>query len=161
MASADFATAATAQGKVLVYRTNQKPLPPGWIIDKTGKPSVNPEDLYDGGALLTSGEQKGSAMALIAELFGEAVLGTPHELNWFVIAVDLSRFTDQSAYFSQALSLQTKIEDCPPAAGVDKVRWPGQPEVESEATASSDGIEYSSLELDRLETLGNRLNIVL
>jgi uncharacterized oxidoreductase len=161
MASADFATAATAQGKVLVYRTNKKPLPPGWVIDKDGKPSVNPEDLYDGGALLTSGEQKGSAMALIAELFGEAVLGTPHELNWFVIAVDLNRFTDQAAYFSQALSLQTKIENCPPAAGVDKVRWPGQPEVESEAAASNDGIEYSSLELDRLATLGSRLNIVL
>lgn len=161
VASADFATAATAQGKVLIHRTNKRPLPEGWIIDKDGAPSVDPEDLYAGGALLTSGGQKGSAMAFIAELFGEAVLGTPHELNWFAIAVDLARFTTDTEYFARAASIREGMETCPPAHGFDRVRWPGQPEIESEQAAAQAGIEYSEPELVKLAALGRRFDISL
>lgn len=159
VASADFATAATAQGKVLVYKTNAQALPAGWIIDKDGKPSVNPEDLYRGGALMTAGAQKGYGMAILAELFGEAVLGTPHELNWFCVAVDVSRYTGRSEYFSHARTLQEKLEKCPPAEGFDSVRWPGQPELESEARAEEQGIEYSAAEVERLNVLGRRFDL--
>ena len=147
VSTADFATSATAQGKVLVYKTNKRPLPDGWIIDKHGNASNEAEDFYNGGALLPSGAHKGYGMGFIAELFAESALGVPHELNWFAVAVDLQQFTPKDSYFERANALKGKIETCPPAAGVDAVMWPGQPELKSEQHAREAGIEYSDLEL--------------
>ena len=46
---ADFATSTVADGKVAVYRAEGKTLPEGWILDKEGKPSTDPEAFFDGG----------------------------------------------------------------------------------------------------------------
>ncbi|MEB0014376.1 Ldh family oxidoreductase [Glaciimonas sp. Gout2] len=158
----DFATSATAQGKLLVHRTNRKPVPDGWLIDKEGNPSNDPESFYEGGALLSSGAHKGYGMAFLAELFGEAALGTPHELNWFAVAVDLKRFSAQEEYFSRSEKLKKKIEQSPPATGVAKVMWPGQPELETaESTCAKGSIEYSDLEFSKLSILGFRFGVRL
>ena len=44
----DFATTVVAEGKIQVARAKGADLPPGCILDKNGKPSVNPNDFYDG-----------------------------------------------------------------------------------------------------------------
>ncbi|MGB8420806.1 Ldh family oxidoreductase [Paraburkholderia sp.] len=158
VSTADFATSATAQGKVHVYRTNKAQLPEGWVIDSEGRATTDPEALYRGGAMLSAGAHKGYGMGFIAELFGDAALGIPHELNWFVLAVDLGKLTGRSAYFDHAQQLRQKIEACPPAQGFDKARWPGQPEIETE-TRNSGTIEYSEAELGSLAQLTHRFGI--
>ncbi|MBS0532165.1 MAG: Ldh family oxidoreductase [Proteobacteria bacterium] len=156
IATADFATSATAQGKLLVYRTNNKPAPADWIIDSEGRPTTNVCDFYDGGAMLPAGAHKGYGLGFMAELFGDAALGVPHELNWFMVAMDLNRFTSPGDYAASAAMLRSKIESCPPADGVAKVMWPGQPEVESKARQSAVGIEYAPDELRCLAALETR-----
>jgi LDH2 family malate/lactate/ureidoglycolate dehydrogenase len=52
--------------------------------------------------------------------------------------------------------LRSKIEACPPASGVVKVMWPGQPEVEIKARQSTEGIEYEPDELRSLSALATR-----
>lgn len=160
-ATSDFATSSTAQGKLLIYRTNNTPVPAGWIIDKTGRPTTDANDFYDGGAMLPSAGAKGYGLGLIAELFGDAVLGTPHELNWFMVAVDLKRFVDVDGYFSAAQRLRSEIEACPPQDGFKKVMWPGQPELELKALQQTEGIEYSDKEVCSLEGLESRFSIKL
>lgn len=161
VASSDFATSATAQGKLLVYRTNKAPVPPGWIIDRQGRPSTNAEDFYDGGAMLPSAGAKGYGLGFMAELFGEAALGTPHELNWFITAVDLSRFADRTCYLTNATRFKREIENCPPAEGFDKVRWPGQPELEKLEEQSQRGISYSDDEVRSVAHLETRFSTKL
>jgi LDH2 family malate/lactate/ureidoglycolate dehydrogenase len=162
VATADFATSATAQGKLLVYRTNKLPVPDGWLIDEQGGATNDPEAFYAGGALLPAGGHKGYGMAFLAELFGEAALGVPHELNWFVIAVDLGALTSRDSYLAHASRLKEKIEVTPPSPGFRKVMWPGQPEMETQkATAAAGGIEYSTFELEHLSELGARLGVAL
>lgn len=156
IATTDFATSATAQGKLLVYRTNNKPAPADWIIDREGRPTTNVLDFYDGGAMLPAGAHKGYGLGFMAELFGDAALGVPHELNWFMVAMDLNRFASPGDYVASAAALRSKIECCPPADGVAKVMWPGQPEVEAKARQSAVGIEYAPDELRSLATLGTR-----
>lgn len=160
-ASSDFATSATAQGKLLVLRTNKTPVPNGWIIDKNGQPTTNAEDFYDGGAMLPSGGVKGYGMGFMAELFGDAGLGTPHELNWFMVAVDLNRFTQPANYFPAAAHFREEIESCPPADGVSRVMWPGQPEAETRERQLRDGIEYSDDEIRSVAALEARFSIKL
>jgi LDH2 family malate/lactate/ureidoglycolate dehydrogenase len=94
----------------------------------------------------------------MAELFGDAVLGEPHELNWFVVASDLSRFRRAPDYFDAAKVLREKIETCPPADGVEKVMWPGQPELESKSRQGAEGIDYSVDELNSLAPLEARFS---
>ncbi len=156
IATSDFATSATAQGKLLVYRTNDRPVPPGWIIDKDGRATSDVREFYEGGAMLPAGGVKGYGLGFMAELFGDAVLGEPHELNWFIVAADINRFIGESDYFSAAKVLREKIETCPPAVGVEKVMWPGQPEIESTSRQVAEGIEYSADELNSLSSLEAR-----
>src|SRR5581483_5904674 len=65
---ADFSTAAVAEGKVRVALAKGEKIPPTWVVDRDGKPTTDPAKLYDGGALLTFGEHKGFALALLADV---------------------------------------------------------------------------------------------
>ena len=55
----DIATSVVAEGKLQVARSKNAELPPGYIVDKEGRPSTNPNDFYDGGFLLPFGGHKG------------------------------------------------------------------------------------------------------
>src|SRR2546426_7098268 len=62
---ADFATSAASEGKIRIKRNHGQKLPADWIIDKHGGPSVNPDDFYNGGAILPFGGFKGYAVSLL------------------------------------------------------------------------------------------------
>ena len=51
----DMATSAVAAGKVSLARNRREPIPTGWVIDKDGNPTNDPEDYYSGGAILPVG----------------------------------------------------------------------------------------------------------
>ncbi len=125
---ADFATSTVADGKVAVYRAEGKVLPEGWILDKHGNPSTDPEDFFDGGMHLPAAGHKGYGLGLIAELVGDAVLNAPPEFNWFVITVDLGFFRPAAAYDESAERFLQFVKDVPPAEGFQEVLLPGEPE---------------------------------
>lgn len=54
----DLATSAVAFGKVEIARRLKKEMPEGWCIDKEGKPTTVPDEMMDGGALLTLGSDR-------------------------------------------------------------------------------------------------------
>lgn len=74
----DIATSVVAEGKVRMYRGRDLRTPVGWIIDSEGNPTRNPQDFYDGGAILPLGHEqghKGYALAFMVELFGGILSG--------------------------------------------------------------------------------------
>lgn len=71
----DFATAAAAEGKLRVARAKGEHVPPGAIVDKFGQPSTDPEDYYDGGALMPFGGHKGYGISVFIELLGGGLSG--------------------------------------------------------------------------------------
>ncbi len=71
----DFATAASAEGKLRVARANKQAIGPGTVIDKNGVESLDPNAFYEGGALLPFGGHKGYCMSLMIELLGGAISG--------------------------------------------------------------------------------------
>jgi len=54
----DMATAAAANGKLEIAQRANQPIPEGWVQDKDGKVSVNPNELKNGGSLLPLGSDK-------------------------------------------------------------------------------------------------------
>lgn len=125
----DFATAAGAGGKVYAARSAGRALPEGLCIDANGKPTTDPEDYFNGGALLPMAGPKGYGMAIVAELLGEAVFGQAMDgMNWVCVCVDLGRFRNASAYQNAAEVCLEELRTCPPAPGFDRVEVPGERE---------------------------------
>lgn len=54
----DMATAAAANGKLEIAQRANKDVPSGWIQDKEGNSSINPNELKSGGSLLPLGSDK-------------------------------------------------------------------------------------------------------
>ena len=48
-------------------------MPPGWIVDREGRPTTDPKDFFAGGALLTIGAHKGSGLSILTDLLAGAV----------------------------------------------------------------------------------------
>lgn len=72
----DFATAAVAEGKVRVAARKGAQLPPGGVQTAEGRPTTDPNDFYDGGAILPFGQHKGYALSVVIQLLGDALTGS-------------------------------------------------------------------------------------
>ncbi|MEM1298104.1 MAG: Ldh family oxidoreductase [Pseudomonadota bacterium] len=135
----DFATGQIAGGWLYAARSAGGLVPEGSIIDSNGNPTRDPEDYFNGGAILPMGGHKGYALSLMAELIGEAMLGpSSPECNWFLLAIDTKRFREPNALKAAAEDVLADLRACPPAPGFDRVEIPG--EREREQRTRSNGI---------------------
>ena len=135
----DFATGVIGGGWAYAAQSAGALLPEGCIIDKDGNPTRNPEDYFEGGAILPMGAHKGYALSLVAELIGEAMLGpSSPECNWFLLAINTRKYRAPDALQAAAEDLLADIRACPPASGFDRVEIPG--EREREQRKRSNGI---------------------
>ncbi len=131
----DFATSKIAGGWIYAARSAGALLPEGCVIDRDGNATRDPEDYFSGGAILPAGGHKGYALALMAE----AMLGSVEtESNWLLIAIDASRYRDESAMRRTAEEILAEMRDCPPAPGFERVEVPG--ERERNHRTNSDGM---------------------
>ena len=145
----DIATATVAEGKLRVARARELPAPEGAIVDRDGLPSVNPNDFYDGGALLPFGAHKGSGLSILAQLVGVGLAGaTPDILAQhrggngpLVIALDIGAFVPLATFRARVEEQCAEIASAEPAAGVDRVYLPGEPELERREERERDGVE--------------------
>lgn len=71
----DFATSAIARGDIELHRRAGKAIPEGWGVDADGQPSTEANVVLDGGAMLTFGGHKGSALAAMVELIAGPLIG--------------------------------------------------------------------------------------
>ena len=155
----DFATSATAQGKVMMARNTGAALPEGLILDQKGRPSTDPNDFYDGGALLPAAGPKGGGLALIAELIGEALLGPPHEFNWLFVMMKVEAFRELGAYGADAEAFLARVRACPPQEGFERVNLPGELERERAAQRRQDGIVIDETIWDGIAEAAGKVGI--
>ena len=111
----DFATSRIAGGWIYAARSAGALLPENCVIDRDGNPTRDPEDYFNGGAILPSGGHKGYALALVAELIGEAMLGpATTECNWLLIVLDATRYRSAGPLQSAAEKVLDELRNCPP-----------------------------------------------
>ncbi len=156
---ADFSTSMTAEGKVRFYRERGQLLPAGWILDKAGVPSRDPNDLYAGGAILPMGAHKGYGLSLFNEFLGGIMLGTPYEANWSVVVIDVSTFADPETVKAAAESLLTRIKASQTAQGHAEVLLPGERERVMARARAQDGIPVTKVIWDQLAAAGSALGV--
>jgi LDH2 family malate/lactate/ureidoglycolate dehydrogenase len=136
----DIATSITSVGKVSYYRSAKQPLPTGFILNKDGRPSTDPEDFFAGGVILPAAGHKGYGLALVAELLTDALLGNPFELNWFITVIDIEAFRPVPEFVQTTEDILQRIKEIPPAVGFDEVLIPGEPEARAARSRSIEGI---------------------
>lgn len=142
----DFATSAIAGGKVMVARAKHEPVPPGTMLDADGNPTTDPNALWNGGMLLPFGGHKGYALSVLAVLLSRVLVGSTEYADdgsgggVFLLAIDGGLFRDRASVEREADDVFAGIKAVPPAPGFDSVLIPGEPEAQSAARRSRDGI---------------------
>jgi uncharacterized oxidoreductase len=165
----DFATSVRAEGKVRVARAAGRPVPPGTLIDSQGRPSVNPEDYYNGGALLPAEGHKGYALAVAIEALGGILSGMGPAMlpvygdgnGMFVMALEIEAFISVEQYMAQVEEMAQALESTPTAPGVEQVLLPGQPELRSAERRRREGIPIADATMAELRELADELGAAL
>ncbi len=155
----DFATSILAQGKLLLARNRGEDLPPDSLLDRDGNPSQRAEDFYDGGSLLPAAGPKGYGLALIAEMIGCALIGSPREFNWLIIALDLARFRTPSAFAAAAEHCLGEVKAVPPREGFEEVMIPGEIERRKMEERRRDGIPVDAVLQEALRNAAEDLGV--
>ncbi|MBO0744000.1 MAG: Ldh family oxidoreductase [Candidatus Dormibacteraeota bacterium] len=166
----DAATTTVAEGKVQLARARGAELKPDCVIDKEGRPTSNPEDLYDGGSMVPLGAQvaghKGFGLGLGSALFGalsQAAArpqdGEQSDLGGvWMLAVDPSAFGDPGVYRARAEHNLAALKGVPPAPGFSEVLVPGEPEAQSRRQRSA-GIPIPAATFNALSELADRFDV--
>lgn len=167
----DFASSAVAAGKIALARAKGAPLPPGWIVDKDGRPSTDAEDFYNGGALLTFGGHKGYGLAVAIELLGQALTGgddiaetqrgggTYTRSGSIFVAIDPGIFRPAQQFTAAVDATVERIKAVPPAVGFDEVLLPGEPEQRSRARRLVEGISLPDSSWETLVKLASKYGV--
>jgi uncharacterized oxidoreductase len=157
----DFATSATAEGKLAVARASGQRVPEGLIVDADGEPTTEPADFYAGGALLPFGGHKGYGLGLIADVVAGLLSGTGSAsapgydgtFGTVLIAVKTATFVDVDAFTRDVEELRARLHAGAPGAGSERVLVPGEPEWNTRAHRLEHGVALAPgtvADLDRL-----------
>ncbi len=142
----DFATSATAEGKLRVARDKGAAVPAGQIIDKEGRPTTDPNDFYNGGMILPVGGHKGYALSLMTEILGTNLIGAFEEgltvrIGTFAFAIDIDVFGTAAEYQAATHDTLERVRNTRPVEGVAEVLAPGDIERKSRDELIESGVD--------------------
>lgn len=165
MVLVDFATSVVAEGKLQVAIAKGAPVPQGYILDKDGNPSTDPNDFYKGGMLLPAAGHKGYSLALIADILGGLLAGNERVgRDWnltgtFMLAVNVEAFRPLAEFAAAVDGRLDEIKAVQPAAGFQEVLIPGEPEMRSKAQREKDGIGVPEATWEALLATGAKYGV--
>ena len=148
----DLTTSVVAEGKVRLARASGKTIPKGWVVDRDGAPSTDPNALYNGGTLLPLGGvdagHKGYALSLMVDLMAGALSGGgasgPAQQvncnNLTVIAIDQAQLAENGAVADEAARFAGWLKSSTPIESDRPVLIPGDSERALRIRQLRDGI---------------------
>ncbi|MDE2583581.1 MAG: Ldh family oxidoreductase [Rhodospirillales bacterium] len=166
----DMATSAAAAGKIGVAIARNKEVPTGWLIDAEGRPTTDPAQLRKGGALLPLGGSegyKGYGLAAMVEILSGLLTGLGfgveptgrHNDGCFIAVFNVAAFRDLATFRREVTEFAHYLNATPPAAGFDKVYYPGEVEFEREKERRANGIPIEDSTWDVLRKLAAELGV--
>jgi L-2-hydroxycarboxylate dehydrogenase (NAD+) len=181
----DMATSAVAYGKIEIALRKNEPLPRGWIIDREGRETSDPQQMIDGGAQLPLGSDrdmgghKGYGLASMVDILCCVLSGA----NWgpfappfalrqeiparsvgkgighFFGAMQIDGFIDKDEFKKQIDDWIQVFRNTKPAPGTNGPLIPGDPEREAEAIRSKEGIPLLKPVVDDLLDISRKTGV--
>jgi len=149
----DMATSKVAMGKVRVARNRGEALAAGLVMDAKGKPSSDPNVMFQEprGAMMPFAEHKGYALAFICELLAGAVGGggtlKPENQrqgtitnSMLTFVIDPARLAERSWIEEEIRAITGYVTLSPPLKPDEPVLIPGDPERLSRAQRIAEGV---------------------
>tara|TARA_B100001750_G_scaffold173314_1_gene141528 strand:- start:2613 stop:3668 length:1056 start_codon:yes stop_codon:yes gene_type:complete len=166
----DMATSAVAAGKINLARNRQEDVPPGWIIDKEGNPTTDPNDYSKGGAILPVGADqghKGYGLSFMVEIFSGLLTGlgfgidpqARHNDGVFLVAYDVEKFRPLADFKKDVKDFAEFVKTSPPSAGFSEVLYPGEIEFKTEQKRRAEGIFIEDETWKQITELMAELNV--
>ena len=148
----DFATTAGAGAKVVQARDRGQQVQESFIIDKDGNPTTDPNDFFEGGAILPFGGHKGYGVMTLVDYLGWILLrsdkyGVDDPKRVFtafsgtcMIVLRADLFQPLQEVTAMADEFAERLRSSAPAPGVDEVLAPGDMEARARRQRGRDGI---------------------
>jgi LDH2 family malate/lactate/ureidoglycolate dehydrogenase len=182
---ADFATTTAANGKLEILQRKNKEAPQGWIQTKEGKPSTNPNELKDGGALIPlgsdfeHGSHKGFCLGAWVDIFSAVLSGANYGpwvppfvsflaptadpvgegIGHFFGAMRVDAFRPASEFKQHMDNWISRFREAKTLEGYDRLIIPGDPEREAESKRLKEGIPLNEKVVKDLQQLAQKLNL--
>lgn len=163
----DFATSATAEGKLAVARAAGQQVSQGLIVDADGEPTTDPASFYAGGALLPFGGHKGYGLGLIADVVAGLLSGTGSAsapgydgtFGTVFIAIKTATFIDLETFTLEVEQLRDRLHAGAPRPGTDQVLLPGEPEWSTRLHRMEHGVALAPGTVAGLDELAAELGV--
>jgi LDH2 family malate/lactate/ureidoglycolate dehydrogenase len=167
----DMATSAAAAGKIALAVARNQKVPDGWVIGADGKPTNDPRQLRQGGALLPlggpEGGYKGTGLAVMVEIlcglltglgFGVEPTGR-HNDGCFMAVFKVDAFRPLGEFKKEVGEFIRYLKATPPAEGSSGVLYPGEIEYRREQDRRRDGIEVEDATWYKLRDLAEQYQL--
>jgi uncharacterized oxidoreductase len=167
----DMATSAAAAGKIALAVARNEPVPDGWVIGSDGRPTNDPRQLRQGGALLPlggpEGGYKGTGLAVIVEIlcglltglgFGVEPSGR-HNDGCFMAVWNVAAFRPLAEFKAEVGEFVAYLKATPPAEGSSGVLYPGEIEHRRRQERSRNGIEVEGATWYKLQELAQSYGV--
>lgn len=171
----DMATTVAAYGKVKAKAKRGEMMPEGWMIDRQGRPLLDPNRSEDG-FLLPIGGHKGYGLALMVGILAGTLQGaamgrdvvdfnkdhtTPTNTGQAILAIDLAAFGDSAGFMSAIDELVRDIRDSEKLPGTERIWLPGEQSHGRRLEYQRDGIPISDGVRRELDALAHELDLGL
>jgi LDH2 family malate/lactate/ureidoglycolate dehydrogenase len=169
----DMAPSVAARGKIYTAMRRGEDIPEGWALDKHGKPTEDPEEALDGGVMLPLGGPKGSALAIMMDVFSGVLSGSafaggvtgpydmskPGDVGHFIVALKPDLFMSLEDFRQRMDVLYQRVVGSDKMEGVDRIYFPGEIEHLTEQRRLEGGILFVQAEIDALNAEAEKLGV--
>ena len=169
----DMATTVAAYGKVKAKAQRGEMMPEGWMIDRQGKPLLDPTKSEEG-FLLPIGGYKGYGLSLIVGILAGTLNGaamgsqvidfnkdfsTITNTGQAIAIMDPSAFGDITEFKQNIDTLVRELRSSERMPGVDRIWLPGEQSHEKRLSNEAQGILLAPSLMKQLNDLAAQLNI--
>ena len=163
----DMATSQVAGGHILLAKSQGESIPEGWVIDKEGNSTTDPDGYFDGGSILPLGGYKGAGLSLIVDVLAGILSGgastvdvgsmywdldRPQDVGHAFLAIDVERLIPLATFKSRVAATLAGMRAVDRRPGVDCIYAPGDIERDAENDRRSNGCPLTR---DLIRDLGN------
>lgn len=151
----DIAMSVAPRGRIGLTLAEGKPLPPGWILDRNGRPSTDPADLVAGLGVPIGGH-KGYGLTLVMEVLAGVLTGAgfgwdnrrehgprmvkPANFGHFFMAIDPELFMPSPEFTARVDRLIEQTKAGERADAVEEILVPGESEMRARERSLRDGV---------------------
>lgn len=162
----DVCMSVVASGKIEIASKEHKKIPFGWILDKDGNPTDDPDQIYKGAVMLPFGGHKGYGIAAMVEMM-TALLGNSGLLSgvksWNMVpgrdadtghcfmAINPAFFGGLDGFIARTEQMIDELKSGKKTAGTEKIFYPGEIEFEKEKEALKKGVPLTDASIQELK----------